>query len=709
MLNLENGKADSQSLKELLQVLFHDLPDLLIFKDGENRWMAASQFARQLFGLENIQYIGKTSQELAEVAEVEPYREILLSRQEADEKVWRAKKTIRSEMVFPQVNGRSVVLDVISTPLFFPDGSRKALVIIGRDITEQKLAEKKNYQLAFYDRLTQLPNRFKFEQELENMIERARADGQSFVMMSLDIDRYKHVYDSLGPVAGNRLIVEISQRLKECLEQDWLLAYMGEDQFSILIPEADVEETAVPVARKLNENMRRAYYVNEFELFISVSIGICSFPRDGEDAQTLMKHADIALNLAKEKGRNRYQVYGTDMDVATFKAFTIENDLKKALLFNQFEVYYQPKIDVETGRIVGGEALLRWNHPEWGLISPREFIPIAEETQLMDFIGRWVKETVCKQIRQWLDDGIPMVPISVNISAKRFLKKSFISNVKRILQETGLDPSLLEIEITESALMENEELAAEVIRELREFGVKVSLDDFGTGYSALSYLTHYKVDAIKIDRSFIKEIGVNEQNELVTKGIIRLVQSLKIDVIAEGVETPEQLRFLRKLKCRYVQGYLFSKPVPAQEFTELLMKGRIEVGAQLSRQENESADRRQHYRAHFSPPLLGEMTILKFMGREIRLGKTEVHIEDIGLDGISFTSTVKLAVRPDMVLGVETVIMGQPVRFVGSLVWHEERDSDLHHYGMKFEQDAELQDILAQVLDPLANSRGEHA
>jgi len=257
--------------------------------------------------------------------------------------------------------------------------------------------------------------------------------------------------------------------------------------------------------------------------------------------------------------------------------------------------------------------------------------------------------------------------------------------------------------------MENEELAAEVIRELREFGVKVSLDDFGTGYSALSYLTHYKVDAIKIDRSFIKEIGVNEQNELVTKGIIRLVQSLKIDVIAEGVETPEQLRFLRKLKCRYVQGYLFSKPVPAQEFTELLMKGRIEVGAQLSRQENESADRRQHYRAHFSPPLLGEMTILKFMGREIRLGKTEVHIEDIGLDGISFTSTVKLAVRPDMVLGVETVIMGQPVRFVGSLVWHEERDSDLHHYGMKFEQDAELQDILAQVLDPLANSRGEHA
>jgi diguanylate cyclase (GGDEF)-like protein/PAS domain S-box-containing protein len=696
MLNLNSGTSDSNNLEELLHVLLNDIPDLIIFKDGEGRWITASKFAESLFGLENLQYIGKTSQELSQLSPIRQYRDILLFRQEADEKVWNAKKMIRSEVEFPLLNGRSVVLDVIATPVFNSDGSRKALVVIGRDITEQKIAEKKNFQLAYYDPLTQLPNRFMFEKELEKRINTAQSLSQSFVVMSLDIDRYKYIYDSLGPAAANQMLIHIAQRLKECVQKNWVLAYMGEDQFSVLIPDANAGDAA-HVAQKLIDSMNKAFVVSELELFVTVSIGICSFPQHGEDVQSLVKHLDIALNLAKEKGRNRYQIYGSDMDVATFKAFALENDLKKALTMDQFEVYYQPKIDVDSHRIIGGEALLRWNHPEWGLISPREFISIAEETQLMDPIGEWVKETVCKHIRQWLDAGIEAVPISVNVSAKRFLKKSFLSNVKRVLQESGLDPSMLEIEITESTLIENEERAAEVINELRNIGVKVSLDDFGTGYSALSYLTHFKVDAIKIDRSFVKALSENSQNELVMKGVIQLVQSLNIHVIAEGVETAEQLRFLRRLNCKTVQGYVFSRPVKAEEFADMLKKGYIDAGLLQCGPIRPFINRRKHYRIHFIHPLLAEMTIIKLKGRDITLGKTEVLIEDMGPGGISFTTNVKLAVRPDMVLSVETVILGQNLRLVGSIVWCEEKDTDLYQYGMEFLDEEGQRESIAKV------------
>ncbi|MGG4555265.1 EAL domain-containing protein [Paenibacillus humicus] len=654
---------------------------------------------RTLFSLENIQYIGKTSQELSQLSPKYQYQDLISSRWDADEKAWNSGEMIRSEEEFPLLDGRLVVLDTITIPLFNSDGSRKALVVIGRDITERKTAEKENYQLAYYDQLTKLPNRFMFEKELKNQLVIANALQQKFVLIFLDIDRFKYINNSLGPTVGDQLLIQISDRLKQYVENDWFLAHLGGDEFAIIIPNINGMEDSIRASQNIIDSFIEPFDVNEYELFMTTSIGLCGFPQDGEDAESLMKNADIALKLAKEKGKNCYQVFNSEMDIATFKIFSLENSLNKAMTRNEFEVYYQPKIEVGTNRIIGAEALIRWNHPEWDLVSPREFISLAEETGLIVPMGEWIMQTVCKQLKEWQDAGMKIVPVSVNISAKRFMQKDFVSKVKRILQENSIDPSFFEIEITETSLIENEEIAIEVINDLRNFGIKVSLDDFGTGYSALSYLKHFKVDSIKIDRSFVQEIGVNKQDELVVKGIIQLIQSLNINVIAEGVETEEQLYFLRKHKCNQVQGYLYSRPVKAEEFEKMLNKGQLDVNVQRRELNHEFVNQRKYYRINLTHPLLADMTIIKFMGRDITLGKTEVLVEDIGLGGLRFASNIRMAARPDMVISVETEILGQSMEFIGRIVWLKECEDDFYHYGVEFMIDEDERDSIAKVLN----------
>jgi len=702
LLDRHHDNGVSQNFDGLLNVLFNEMPDLIIFKDGEGRWITANQFAQSLFGLDNIDYVGKTSHELSQLSPINQYQDLLLSRRDADENAWKLGKTARSEVEFPLLDGRSVVLDVISVPLFHRDGGRRALVVIGRDITERKIAEEENIQLAYYDQLTQVPNRFMFIKELENYIVIANALRQSFVVLVMDMDRFKYINNSLGPSIGDQLLIQISERLKESIHKDWFLARIGGDEFAVLIPDTIVTDSVANIAQCIIDSMSKAFLVKEYELFISATIGVCSFPQDGTDVQSLMKNANIALHLAENKGKRCYQVYSSKMDIATFKAFSLENNLKKAMSLDQFEIYYQPKVDVNTNRIIGAEALIRWNHPEWGLVSPREFIPLAEETGLIVPMGTWIKQTVCKQLKEWQDGGIKIVPVSVNISAKRFMQKDFITNVKRIIHENDLDSSLLEIEITETSLIENEEMAIKVIRELRDIGIKVSLDDFGTGYSALSYLKHFKVDTIKIDRSFIQEIGENNRDELVVKGIIQLIQSLKINVIAEGVETEKQLHFLQEHKCNQVQGYLYSRPVKAEPFKNMLSKGIIELNVQSKEMKREFINRRKYYRIHLTHPLIADMTIIKFLGKDISLGKTEVLVVDIGLGGLCFASNIRLGVRPDMVLSMETVILGTSMDFVGRIAWCKDGEDDYYYYGMEFMIDEDERDAIAKVLNGLS-------
>ena len=314
------------------------------------------------------------------------------------------------------------------------------------------------------------------------------------------------------------------------------------------------------------------------------------FQMMGKTSETIMKHADSALYKAKDKGKNTYQIYTPSMDVEAYQIFTLESDLRKALELNQLELYYQPKICAITNQIIGAEALIRWNHPEWGIVSPGEFIPIAEETGMILEIGKWIKKTACFQIKAWQDAGLPVIPVSINLSAHRFLEKDLLVNLKETLAETKLDPKYLEVEITETSLLENEKVVFSVLDEIRNIGIRISLDDFGTGYSSLSYLKRFKgrIDTLKIDRSFINDLSRTdvEDSNFITKTIIELAQHLNMDVVAEGVETVEQLEILKEYNCNTIQGYLFSKPVPAEEFAALLRNGKIETPAVSNADEN---------------------------------------------------------------------------------------------------------------------------
>ncbi|MBS4195670.1 EAL domain-containing protein [Lederbergia citri] len=683
---------------ETLETLFNTFPDMIIFKDGQDRWINANQYAQSLFGLEETEYIGKTSAELALKKPL--FRELFLSRYEQEKKVWELGSLERSEVSFSRQNGLNVTLDVISKPIFDQDGTKKALIIIGRDITDRKQMERNNYYLAYYDQLTNLPNRFKFEEELGNNITISRTLQHNFVVMYLGLDRFKNINETLGPAIGDQLLIQISNRLKKFLQEEWFLARIGGDEFSILIPNTKLEKT-FSIAKKIIDSMDNPFFINEYELFITASIGLCNYPEDGEDVQSLMKSADIALNLAKVEGKNQYKAYSSVKDIKTFKAFSIENSLHKAMDMKEFELYYQPKIDIHTNQIIGAEALIRWNHPVWDLVSPKEFISLAEDTGLIIPIGTWVKETACRQNKKWQEEGLKIVPIAVNISAKRFMQKEFVKSIERILKDVQLDPQFLEIEITETSLMENEELAIEVIRQLSELGLKVSLDDFGTGYSALSYLKQFKVDTIKIDSTFIKEIGKNNQDELIVKGIINLIHSLNINVIAEGVETEDQLTFLREHKCNQVQGYLYSRPVKAKEFKELLKKGKIDINLQNKKVIEDFTNRRKYFRLNLHHPLSADMTIIKFMGKDISLGKTEVLIQDLSIGGLGFVSDIKIAARPDMILSIETEILGEIVEFIGKIVWIKELYDDVYHYGMEFMIEEQERDEIAKVINTL--------
>lgn len=389
------------------------------------------------------------------------------------------------------------------------------------------------------------------------------------------------------------------------------------------------------------------------------------------------------------------------MEIATFKLFSLENSLNKAVTLGQFEVHYQPKVDIVTHRIVGAEALIRWNHPEWGLVSPKEFIPLAEETGLIIPLGIWVKQTVCNQIVAWQEAGIDIVPISVNISVKRFMQRRFIDSIEKIFHETGLEPHLFEVEITESLFIESEYQVIDAIQYLKELGIKVSLDDFGTGYSSLSYLKKLKVDTIKLDRSFIHTIGSSEEADIVVEGILKLIKNLQINVIAEGVETEEQLRFLQKHQCDEAQGYLFSRPVKAEQFQQLLQKGTLELKGIDRDEVLKIANRRKYFRLNFTYPMLADMTIVKFMGKEVSLGKAEVLIENIGLGGLSFVSNIKMAAQPDIILSVETEILGQAMKFIGRIVWLNETENELYNYGIEFIIDESDREELASVLNLL--------
>ncbi|WP_170972129.1 EAL domain-containing protein [Bacillus yapensis] len=461
---------------------------------------------------------------------------------------------------------------------FFPiviDGEIKAVYSIGKDVTEERKTQEMNAYLADHDELTNLLNRRGIRKKVEESLQYAEQNKRETAILLIDIDRFKKVNDTLGHFIGDELIKQISERLIEGLNgTSQFVARMGGDEFLLLCPIIQNRCEAINLAKNILEKLKYPFNINEYELFVSASIGISIYPTDGATPGELLKKADIALYQAKEQGRNRYQLYVDYMDERSLHSFMMERELRKALLNDEFTLHFQPRVNAKTKDIVAAEALIRWNHPKLGLVSPVDFIPLAEETGLIIQIGKWVKRKVCEQLVLWKEQGIPLIPISVNVSSQQFILREFLKEMKELLNEFQLDGKWLEIEITENSIMKNEEYIFQTMRELKEMGIRIYIDDFGTGYSSFNYLKTFKFDGIKIDRSFIQNISTQSDNALITTTMIKLAQHLKMDVIAEGVETKKELDFLLEQNCYLVQGFYFEKPCSIEEFENKFMRVR---------------------------------------------------------------------------------------------------------------------------------------
>jgi diguanylate cyclase (GGDEF)-like protein len=426
---------------------------------------------------------------------------------------------------------------------------------------------------AHHDTLTDLPNRILLQDRLSQAIDLAQRQGKQLAVMFMDLDQFKHINDSLGHAVGDQLLQSVAQRLAGCVRQSDTVSRQGGDEFVVLLPQVEHAEDAALSAQKLLVALAPPHRIDRFDLHISISIGISLYPDDGQDAETLIKSADTAMYHAKENGRNNYQFFAPSMNARAVQRQSIEASLRRALERQEFVLHYQPKINLHSGAIVGVEALIRWQHPERGLLPPAQFVPIAEDSGLIVPIGRWVLSEACRQTQAWLQAGLPAITVAVNTSAVEFRAPDFLENIRSTLATSGLAPRSLELELTESVLMRDAEATNAMLHALSELGIKLAVDDFGTGYSSLSYLRQFPIDTLKIDQSFVNQITHNPDDATLVSAVISMGKSLKQRVIAEGVETPEQVAFLRDQQCDEGQGYYFGRPVAAEALAALLQTG----------------------------------------------------------------------------------------------------------------------------------------
>ena len=465
------------------------------------------------------------------------------------------------------------IFEVEASPLWNADGSLHGVLEVIRNITEDLSTEaqlrehrERLYHAVHHDTLTNLPNRMLLQDRLSRMMMKAKRNKTYVAILFLDLDRFKKINETLGHDIGDHLLLEVSKRLKNCVRKSDTVARIGGDEFGVILDDLrDVKFVAV-VARKFLQALSKPIIIQEYELYATSSIGISLYPDDGEDEDVLFRCADTALYRAKDAGKNNYQYYTPDMNTRAFEFLLMESGLRKAVENDELVVFYQPLINLENNKLIGMEALLRWQHPEKGMISPGDFIPLAEETGLIEPIGEWVLQAACAQNKKWQDAGYPPVKVSVNMSSRQFSKKNVVEIISETLEKTGLSPEYLGIEITESVIMQDVKSTITKLKQLHDMGICLSIDDFGTGYSSLSYLKLFPIDFLKIDRSFVFNITSDSTDAAIAASVILLAHSMELKVVAEGVETSEQMELLRGQGCDYVQGFLFSKPLAAEEF-----------------------------------------------------------------------------------------------------------------------------------------------
>ncbi|HWQ39208.1 MAG TPA: EAL domain-containing protein [Burkholderiales bacterium] len=554
--------APAQSLQgsdAWFRALVQNSFDIITIHDASGVTVYESPAASRILGYPPGSLLGKMPFDTVHPKDAQRARE-------AFESLARGEMPPPIELRFRHADGSWIWLEALGNNLLEHPGVR-GIVLTSRDITERKRAEERAQYLANYDVLTGLPNRFLMHDRLAQACAQVSRNSARVAVMHVDLDRFKVVNETLGHYVGDAVLKQAAERLKKACREGDTVARVGGDEFTIVLPNVTAVQGLSAFADKLLAALSRPFPGDGQELFVSASVGISLYPDDARTVDELIKHADAAMYRAKATGRNHYQFFTREINDKVQERLLMEGGLRQALQREEFRVVYQPKIDLATREVIGAEALIRWFHPKLGMVGPSRFVPVAEDSGMVGQIGEWVLRTVCRQIRQWQDGGWTM-PVAVNVSARQFQQSDLADLVVSVLSETRVPAYLLEIELTESAVMHDAEASVVALERLKQFGVQISIDDFGTGYSSLSYLKRLPLDVLKVDQSFVRDISSDPNDAAIVRAIITLARSLGMKVTAEGVETEAQLAFLNAYGCHYAQGYMFGQPMPAEDFAQ---------------------------------------------------------------------------------------------------------------------------------------------
>jgi diguanylate cyclase (GGDEF)-like protein/PAS domain S-box-containing protein len=558
-----------QTEQSLLEAFLENIPDNVFFKDRDSRFIRISDAMATYFGLSDpSKAVGKSD---ADMFSAEHAREALADEQKI---MLTGEPTVGREEKETWPDGHETWVLTTKVPLRNRRGQVIGTMGIARDMTERVQSEARIRYMALHDALTGLPNRILLQDRLSQAIALAARNQKRVAVMMLDLDRFKFVNDSLGHYVGDRLLEAVSMRLQGCLRESDIVARLGGDEFVVALPMAGPDQDTEQVARKILSSIVEPFDIEGHELRINSSIGVCHYPEDGENPGFLLQAADSAMYAAKAKGRGTYCFCTPGLNEEAKRRQKLEGDLRKALAREEFVLYYQPLVSADTGWITGMEALLRWNHPEEGLVFPNQFIPVLEELGLMTEVGQWALLQACRQNADWQREGLAPIRVAVNVSGQQFHRGNIVNAVTEALDKSGLDSCWLELEITETLALDDTDNAIRTMHELKQLGVSLSLDDFGTGWSSLAYLRRFPLDRLKIDRSFMRDVVTQPAADAVVRGILSLARSLGLACVGEGVETLLQLDYLRKQMCDEIQGYLYSPALPPEDCTHLMRSGR---------------------------------------------------------------------------------------------------------------------------------------
>ncbi|WP_160316193.1 GGDEF domain-containing phosphodiesterase [Acetobacterium bakii] len=576
----------------------------------------------------------------------------------------------------------------------------------------KKAVEMKINDSATHDEMTGLPNRAYFKQELSASCQTVRENDSLLAVIMLDFDGLKYINAALGFKSGEQMIIQMMIRLKAFLGNENFISRYSEDQFGIIARNSNSQEDYEDMAKSIVDLFSRAFKVDIYEFDVTINMGISIFSKhyqayskpedertdEEKDRESLIKHANIALLWAKKDGKNCYQFYSSDISIQNYKQFELRTDLRKAIEKKQFEVYYQPVVKLKTTEIIAAEALIRWNHPNWGLVSPGEFIYLAEETGVIIEMGKWMLREVCRHHKKWLKNGFSEISVTLNFSGIQFYEKNFVENIKSILDEFELDPKFLIMELSERLLTEEGDKTIHDIQRLESYGIKVALDDVGTGFASLVCLNTVRIDVLKMDGAFIKNILTDKTTAIIAQTIVNLARDLKIKLVAVGIENWEQLSFLREINCYAGQGYLYSRPLPLEAFEKILKKGKCKPTLINNTVFKPRAERREFFRLAFHQLLKADLMILKIKDKNMNVGNTKILIKNIGPGGLCFISNIKFPLEREFTLQFRTTLLGVDIKAYGSPVWIDETEDGFYEYGIKFSIDENEREELMKTL-----------